>query len=133
MRTVERIAIHRPRIRREVDADAAEELFKGGYPRLAGWVRRLVNDDDTAHEIASEAFVRLLTRWATVDRPQSYLYIIATNLIRDHWRKIERERRVPMWRRMLGNPRRTRPGVSGRPGPGGFPRGGAGRRCRSGR
>jgi DNA-directed RNA polymerase specialized sigma24 family protein len=34
MRTVERIGMHRPRVRREVDADAAEELFKGVYPRL---------------------------------------------------------------------------------------------------
>ena len=76
------------------DADAAEELFKGVYPKLAGWVRRLVDDDDTAHEIASEAFVRLLSRWTRVDSPQSYLYMIATNLIRDHWRKTERERRA---------------------------------------
>src|ERR1700678_1362063 len=45
------------------DADAsAEELFRRVYPKLAGWVRRLVDDDDTAHEIASEAFVRLLSR-----------------------------------------------------------------------
>ena len=86
--------MHRPRVRREVDADAAEELFKGVYPLLAGWVRRLVDDDDTAHEIASEAFVRLLARWTTVESPQSYLYMIATNLIRDHWRKTERERRA---------------------------------------
>jgi RNA polymerase sigma-70 factor, ECF subfamily len=78
----------------QVDADAAEELFKGVYPRLAGWVRRLVDDDDTAHEIASEAFVRLLSRWTKVENPQSYLYMIATNLIRDHWRKTERERRA---------------------------------------
>ena len=77
-----------------VDADTVEELFKGVYPKLAGWVRRLVDDDDTAHEIASEAFVRLLARWTKVDRPQSYLYMIATNLIRDHWRKAERERRA---------------------------------------
>jgi RNA polymerase sigma-70 factor, ECF subfamily len=76
------------------DADAAEELFKGVYPKLAGWVRRLVDDDDTAHEIASEAFVRLLARWTRVDSPQSYLYMIATNLVRDHWRKTERERRA---------------------------------------
>jgi len=74
--------------------DAAEELFKGVYPKLAGWVRRLVDDDDTAHEIASEAFVRLLARWTRVESPQSYLYMIATNLIRDHWRKTERERRA---------------------------------------
>jgi RNA polymerase sigma-70 factor, ECF subfamily len=76
------------------DADAAEELFKGVYPKLAGWVRRLVDDDDTAHEIASEALVRLLSRWTKVESPQSYLYMIATNLIRDHWRKAERERRA---------------------------------------
>jgi len=75
-------------------AHDAEELFRGVYPRLAGWVRRLVDDDDTAHEIASEAFVRLLSRWTKVDSPQSYLYMIATNLIRDHWRKTERERRA---------------------------------------
>src|SRR5580704_13046294 len=48
-------------VRRE-DADAAEELFKGVYPK--------------------------------VDSPQSYLYMIATNLVRDHWRKTERERRA---------------------------------------
>ena len=75
----------------------AEQLFAANYPKLAGWVRRLVDDDDTAHEIASEAFVRLLSKWtspAKLDNPQSYLYMIATNLIRDHWRKTERERRA---------------------------------------
>ena len=71
-----------------------DELFRAAYPKLAGWVRRLVDDDDTAHEIAAEAFVRLLSRWTTVDNPQSYLYMIATNLVRDHWRKTERERRA---------------------------------------
>ena len=72
----------------------SEELFASSYPKLAGWVRRLVDDDDTAHEIASEAFVRLLSRWTRLDNPQSYLYMIATNLVRDHWRKLERERRA---------------------------------------
>ena len=76
------------------DAAAAEELFNSSYPRLAGWVRRLVDDDETAHEIASEAFTRLLARWTALDNPQSYLYMIATNLVRDHWRKTERERRA---------------------------------------
>jgi len=56
-----------------------------------------VDDDETAHEIASEAFVRLLSKWTSPDKlesPQSYLYMIATNLVRDHWRKLERERRA---------------------------------------
>jgi RNA polymerase sigma-70 factor (ECF subfamily) len=75
----------------------AEQLFTANYPKLAGWVRRLVDDDETAHEIASEAFVRLLSKWTSPDKlenPQSYLYMIATNLVRDHWRKTERERRA---------------------------------------
>jgi RNA polymerase sigma-70 factor, ECF subfamily len=79
---------------RSADREAAEELFNACYPRLAGWVRRLVDDDETAHEIASEAFTRLLSRWTGLDNPQSYLYMIATNLIRDHWRKSGRERKA---------------------------------------
>jgi RNA polymerase sigma-70 factor, ECF subfamily len=78
----------------KADWAAAEELFSSSYPRLAGWIRRLVDDDETAHEIASEAFTRLLARWSGLDNPQSYLYMIATNLIRDHWRRTERERKA---------------------------------------
>jgi RNA polymerase sigma-70 factor (ECF subfamily) len=77
---------------RTSDQQAVEELFNACYPKLAGWVRRLVDDDETAHEIASEAFTRLLSRWTGLDNPQSYLYMIATNLVRDHWRKTGRER-----------------------------------------
>ena len=79
---------------RRADWAAAEDFFSNVYPRLAGWVRRLVDDEETAHEIASEAFTRLLARWSTLENPQSYLYMIAANLIRDHWRKTERERRA---------------------------------------
>src|SRR4051812_19076108 len=73
---------------------AASELFAALYPRLAGWVRRLVDDDETAHEIASEAFTRLWARWTAVAEPRGFLYVTAANLVRDHWRKLERERRA---------------------------------------
>jgi RNA polymerase sigma-70 factor (ECF subfamily) len=73
---------------------AASELFAAVYPRLAGWCRRLVDDDETAHEIASEAFTRLWARWTKVTEPRGFLYVTAANLVRDHWRKLERERRA---------------------------------------
>ncbi|SCD47938.1 RNA polymerase sigma-70 factor, ECF subfamily [Streptomyces sp. DvalAA-14] len=73
---------------------AASELFEAVYPRLAGWCRRLVDDDGTAHEIASEAFTRLWARWTKVEEPTGFLYVTAANLVRDHWRKMERERRA---------------------------------------
>lgn len=78
---------------RSADTRAAwRELFTATYPTLAGWVRRLVDDDETAHEIASEAFTRLMSHWSRPDDPHAYLYKIATNLVRDHWRRTRRER-----------------------------------------
>ncbi|EGX60866.1 RNA polymerase ECF sigma factor [Streptomyces zinciresistens K42] len=74
--------------------EAASELFAALYPRLAGWCRRLVDDDGTAHEIASEAFTRLWARWSRVEEPRGFLYVTAANLVRDHWRRTERERRA---------------------------------------
>ncbi|MFF0012660.1 RNA polymerase sigma factor [Streptomyces sp. NPDC005374] len=78
---------------REKEA-AASELFAALYPRLAGWCRRLVDDDETAHEIASEAFTRLWARWTSVEEPRGFLYVTAANIVRDHWRKMERERKA---------------------------------------
>jgi RNA polymerase sigma-70 factor, ECF subfamily len=72
--------------------DAWRDLFTATYPTLAGWVRRLVDDDETAHEIASEAFTRLMAHWSSPDDPHAYLYKIATNLVRDHWRRTRRSR-----------------------------------------
>ena len=79
------------KVRLSDDAVAAE-LFAAHYSRLAGWCRRLLDDDQTASEIAMEAFTRLLSRLRKVDDPVGYLYVIAANLVRDHWRKTKRER-----------------------------------------
>lgn len=73
---------------------AASELFAALYPRLAGWCRRLVDDDETAHEIASEAFTRLWSRWSSVEEPRPYLYTSAANIVKNHWRSRDRERRA---------------------------------------
>ena len=71
-----------------------EELWNTLYPPLAGWCRALVGDTDIAQDIASEAFVRLLSRQRDVRDPKGYLYVTATNLIRDHWRRQERDRKL---------------------------------------
>lgn len=83
----------RPARRRPAELDAqAAEIFAAHYGRLAGWARRLLDDEETAHEVAMEAFTRLLGRLGRVDDPVGYLYVIAANLVRDHWRKTRRER-----------------------------------------
>lgn len=72
--------------------EAARELWSEHYPRLAGWCASLVGDVDTAHDIAADSFERLLAKWSKVDDPRAYLYVIATNRIRDHWRRERRDR-----------------------------------------
>lgn len=81
--------------RRTAETEQAwQELFTSQYPRLAGWVRRMVDEDETAHEIAAEAFTRMMSRWSLPDNPLAYLYRTATNLVTDHWRRTARERRA---------------------------------------
>jgi RNA polymerase sigma-70 factor (ECF subfamily) len=73
-------------------APTGEAIFRAHYAPLAGWCRRMVGDDEVAHDIAAEAFARLLGRWSTVNDPRAYLYTTALNLVRDRWRRSERER-----------------------------------------
>lgn len=74
--------------------DAARLLWNEHYAPLAGWCAALVGDRDAAHDIASEAFTRLLSRWLTVHDPKGYLYVTATNLVRDRWRREQRDRKL---------------------------------------
>ena len=45
---------------------AVVALWAEHYSRLAGWCAAIVGDQDVARDVASEAFVRLLSRWRTV-------------------------------------------------------------------
>ena len=73
---------------------AALVLWNEHYATLAGWCASLVGDRDAAHDIASEAFTRLLSKWITVRDPKGYLYVTATNLVRDRWRREQRDRKL---------------------------------------
>jgi RNA polymerase sigma-70 factor (ECF subfamily) len=53
-----------------------------------------VGDRDAAHDIAAEAFARLLSKWITVRDPKGYLYVTASNLVRDRWRREQRDRKL---------------------------------------
>lgn len=75
--------------------DAAEravrEVYDAHYGMLVGWTTKLVGDPDLAHDFATEAFVKLIRHWGTVEEPRAWLYATVANLVRDHWRKRGRE------------------------------------------
>ena len=69
-----------------------EQLWAQDAPLLVGWTQALVGDVEVARDIAAEAFARLILKWRSVEHPRAYLYVVAGNQVRDHWRRQERDR-----------------------------------------
>lgn len=80
---------------RDRTAEAAvRSVYDAHYGRLVGWATKLVDDRDLAHDMVTEAFIKLLKHWGKVDEPKPWLYTTVGNLARDHWRKRSREDRA---------------------------------------
>lgn len=58
-------------------AQAQEAVFHAQYARLAGWAGALLVDQDGGHDIAAEAFVRLIARWGSANDPSALVWTIA--------------------------------------------------------
>ena len=69
-------------------------LFDRLYPALFRYVHRMTGDADAAEDIAQEAFVRLLKQTLPDEEARPWLFAVATNLLRDRARKIERRQRL---------------------------------------
>jgi RNA polymerase sigma-70 factor (ECF subfamily) len=82
-------SMHRPE--REVEV-VVREIYEAHYGLLAGWAARLVGDTELGHDLATEAFVRLLRDPAAVQEPKAWLYTVTAHLVQDHWRKRGHER-----------------------------------------
>lgn len=73
--------------------------FDGFYATHFDDVARAISlaagDRELARDATQEAFARALRRWRTVrdmDRPDGWVYVVAMNQLRDHWRRLERRR-----------------------------------------
>jgi RNA polymerase sigma-70 factor, ECF subfamily len=71
-----------------------EEAFRGFYTRTSGmvwaYIVRATNDPSAADDLLQEAYYRLLratTTFESEDHRRNYLFRIATNLIRDRYRR----------------------------------------------
>ena len=89
-----RVASPVPRVlgRSAASVTAFQDLYVAQFPALVRYATRALRDPDVAAELAQEAYTRLLTRWRDADDPAAYVYVILTNLIRNHWRTVDRER-----------------------------------------
>ena len=72
--------------------EAFADLYRAQFGPLSGYAGSLTGDSAAAVDIAQEAFTRLLARWRSVRDPRAWLFYVATNLARDHWRTLTRDR-----------------------------------------
>jgi RNA polymerase sigma-70 factor (ECF subfamily) len=72
--------------------EAFADLYRTQFGPLSGYAASLTGDAGAAVDIAQEAFTRLLARWRGVRDPRAWLFYVATNLTRDHWRGVVRDR-----------------------------------------
>jgi RNA polymerase sigma-70 factor (ECF subfamily) len=69
-----------------------ERLFRDYHQPLVRYLTRRLGDRDWAEEVAQETFLRAL-RQERLTSERSWLFAVATNLVRDEARKDERRRR----------------------------------------
>lgn len=67
-------------------------VYAEHFAGLAAYCAALVEDGSAGADIAQEAFVTLFARWRAVEHPRAYVYLVATNLVRRHWRLRRDER-----------------------------------------
>jgi len=72
--------------------DELERLFRTYHTPLVRYLTRRLGDRDWAEEVAQETFLRALRQDALTSE-RSWLFAVATNLVRDEARKDERRRR----------------------------------------
>ena len=75
-----------------VTPDRLAALFKAYHAPLVRFLTRRLGDRDEAEEIAQETFVRALKQ-ETIASERSWLFAVASNLVRDEARRGARERK----------------------------------------
>lgn len=73
---------------------SASETFREHREPLVRYVYRMTGDAGRAEDVVQTAFVRFLEEADSVERPRSWLFTVATNLVRDQQRKQKRRREL---------------------------------------
>ena len=69
-------------------------FFAANWTDLAGYGHSLTGDAGVGDDLAQEALSRVYARYALLREPRGYAFRIVTNLARDRWRSLDRERRT---------------------------------------
>jgi RNA polymerase sigma-70 factor (ECF subfamily) len=82
----------RPEVTRPRDDATFTAFYEEHFRTVSGYALSLVGDPGLAADVTQEAMTRLYLRWRRVNDPRTWVFFVATNLTRDHWRRVGRER-----------------------------------------
>ena len=77
------------------DSEALAQLFDGWFERVHGYIRRLVQDETVAEDLTQDVFLHVHRALPSYDPSREFepwLFTIAANKVRDHWRKRARRK-----------------------------------------
>ena len=69
-------------------------FFAATWTDLTGYAHTLTGDAAVGDDLAQEALARVYARYALLREPRGYAFRIVTNLARDRWKRLVRERAV---------------------------------------
>ena len=95
-----------PRAWEQTRALTFEDFFRSRWFPTVRLARMIVGTSEEAEEVAQEALIRVHARWATLERPEGFLYTVTVNLCRSQVRRrrVERKHRVDDELRLVGEP-----------------------------
>jgi RNA polymerase sigma-70 factor (ECF subfamily) len=76
-----------------VTTEGFDAFFVGIWSDLSAYAWSLTGDEGVGHELAQEALTRVYVRFRLLNSPRPYAFRVVTNLARDRWKALDRERR----------------------------------------
>lgn len=73
------------------------QIFDETYPQLVAYARRRTASDADADDVVAEAYATAWRRWSELEadrQPLPWLYAVAGNVLRNHWRSTKRRLRL---------------------------------------
>jgi len=104
-------ATQRPRAGQAMDEAAFQVFYQRTAPGLRAYIHRSAGSADLADDILQDAFLKFLRvapGHLEPSQQKAYLYKIASSLLVDHWRSLNREQRWD-WKSFLGKQPATEP------------------------
>lgn len=80
----------------KVDARALRAFYESHVDAVFAFLSARLGDRSAAEEVSQETWLRVARSWSRSDPSRAWVFTIARNLVTDRWRRLARERALPL-------------------------------------